>query len=67
VDGDPLTSAVPPRGPKELGAGPNRNEREMALLLLAAGACWIAAFGLFELVYGPMLLTWQTDRTSGDA
>jgi hypothetical protein len=65
VDGDPLTSAVPPRGPKELGAGPNRNEREMALLLLAAGACWIAAFGLFEL--WPELLTWQTDRTSGDA
>ena len=29
----------------------------MALLLLVAGACWIAAFGLFELVYGPMLLT----------
>jgi uncharacterized protein involved in response to NO len=29
----------------------------MALLLLVAGACWIAAFGLFELIYGPMLLT----------
>jgi uncharacterized protein involved in response to NO len=29
----------------------------MALLLLAAGACWTAAFGLFELVYGAMLLT----------
>ena len=29
----------------------------MAILLLVAGACWIAAFGLFELVYGPMLLT----------
>jgi uncharacterized protein involved in response to NO len=29
----------------------------MALLLLVAGGCWIAAFGLFELVYGPMLLT----------
>jgi uncharacterized protein involved in response to NO len=27
------------------------------ILLLVAGACWIAAFGLFELVYGPMLLT----------
>jgi uncharacterized protein involved in response to NO len=39
----------------------------MALLLLAAGACWIAAFGLFEIVYGPMLLTRQTDRASGDA
>jgi uncharacterized protein involved in response to NO len=29
----------------------------MTILLLAAGACWIAAFGLFELVYGQMLLT----------
>ena len=28
----------------------------MTALLLLAGACWIAAFGLFELVYGPMLL-----------
>ena len=28
----------------------------MTILLLVAGACWIAAFGLFELVYGPMLL-----------
>ena len=27
------------------------------ILLLVAGACWIAAFGLFEIVYGPMLLT----------
>lgn len=29
----------------------------MTILLLVAGACWIAAFGLFELIYGPMLLT----------
>jgi uncharacterized protein involved in response to NO len=29
----------------------------MTVLLLVAGACWIAAFGLFELTYGPMLLT----------
>ena len=29
----------------------------LTILLLVAGACWIAAFGLFELVYGPMLLT----------
>ena len=29
----------------------------MATLLLIAGALWIAAFLLFELVYGPMLLT----------
>jgi uncharacterized protein involved in response to NO len=28
----------------------------MTLLLFVAGACWIAAFALFELVYGPMLL-----------
>ncbi len=27
------------------------------ILLLVAGTCWIAAFGLFELRYGPMLLT----------
>ena len=36
----------------------------MALLLLAAGACWIAAFGLFEIVYGPMLLTRHPRRGS---
>jgi uncharacterized protein involved in response to NO len=29
----------------------------MTIMLLVAGECWIAAFGLFELVYGPMLLT----------
>lgn len=29
----------------------------MATLLLVAGALWIAAFLLFELIYGPMLLT----------
>ena len=29
----------------------------MATLLLSAGALWIAAFLLFELIYGPMLLT----------
>jgi len=28
----------------------------MIVLLMVAGACWIAAFGLFEIVYGPMLL-----------
>jgi len=39
----------------------------MAFLLLVAGACWIAAFGLFELVYGPMLLTRKPDRASGAA
>jgi uncharacterized protein involved in response to NO len=31
----------------------------MTLLLLISGACWIAAFGLFELVYAPMLLRRQ--------
>jgi uncharacterized protein involved in response to NO len=31
----------------------------MATLLLIAGALWITAFGLFELVYGPMLATRQ--------
>jgi uncharacterized protein involved in response to NO len=36
----------------------------MALLLLVAGACWIAAFGLFEIVYGRMLLTRQPDSAS---
>jgi len=39
----------------------------MVLLLLVAGACWIAAFGLFGLVYGPMLLTRQPDCASGAA
>ena len=29
----------------------------MTILLLISGVCWIAAFGLFEIVYGPMLLT----------
>jgi uncharacterized protein involved in response to NO len=29
----------------------------MTIMLLVAGACWIAAFGLFEFIYGPMLLT----------
>ena len=29
----------------------------MTILLALSGICWIAAFGLFELVYGPMLLT----------
>jgi len=29
----------------------------MTILLVLSGICWIAAFGLFEIVYGPMLLT----------
>jgi uncharacterized protein involved in response to NO len=28
----------------------------MLILLVLSAACWIAAFGLFEIVYGPMLL-----------
>jgi hypothetical protein len=39
----------------------------LTILLLIAGACWIAAFGLFEIVYGPMLLTQQSHRASGAA
>jgi len=30
--------------------------RAMIILLVSSAACWIAAFGLFEIVYGPMLL-----------
>ena len=33
----------------------------MILLAVSAG-CWIAAFGLFEILYGPMLLTRQPAR-----
>jgi uncharacterized protein involved in response to NO len=29
----------------------------MTTLLFVVGACWNAAFVLFELVYGPMLLS----------
>lgn len=29
----------------------------VTILLLIAGSCWSVAFGLFELIYGPMLLT----------
>jgi uncharacterized protein involved in response to NO len=36
----------------------------MAPLLLLAGGCWIAAFGLFELAHGPMLLTRHPGRGS---
>jgi uncharacterized protein involved in response to NO len=38
----------------------------ITILLLVSGACWIAAFGLFELVYGPMLLTRRPNR-AGEA
>jgi uncharacterized protein involved in response to NO len=39
----------------------------MAFLLLVAGVCWIAAFGLFEIAYGSMLLTQQPDHARGAA
>jgi uncharacterized protein involved in response to NO len=38
--------------------------RAMIILLVLSAACWIAAFGLFEIVYGPMLVT---DRPIGPA
>ena len=34
-----------------------------ALLLALSGTCWIAAFGMFEIVYGPMLLTRRPANT----
>ncbi len=36
---------------------------DMVFLLVLSGACWIAAFALFEVVYGPMLLTRQLTRS----
>jgi uncharacterized protein involved in response to NO len=36
---------------------------DMMILLALSAACWIAAFGLFEIVYGPMLLTRQPARS----
>jgi uncharacterized protein involved in response to NO len=36
---------------------------DMMILLGLSAACWIAAFGLFEVVYGPMLLTRQPTRS----
>ena len=35
----------------------------MMILLALSGICWIAAFGLFEIVYGPMLLTGRPANT----
>ena len=35
----------------------------MMILLALSGICWIAAFGLFEIVYGPMLLTRRLAQT----
>jgi uncharacterized protein involved in response to NO len=36
---------------------------DMMILLGLSAACWIAAFALFEIVYGPMLLTRQPTRS----
>ena len=35
---------------------------DMMILLALSAGCWIAAFGLFGIVYGPMLLTRQPTR-----
>ena len=32
------------------------NGRELMILLILSGACWIAAFALFDAIYGPLLL-----------
>ena len=39
------------------------NPDDMMILLALSAACWMAAFGLFEIVYGPMLLTRQPTRS----
>jgi uncharacterized protein involved in response to NO len=36
---------------------------DMMILLVLSGTCWIAAFAIFEIVYGPMLLTRQPMRS----
>jgi uncharacterized protein involved in response to NO len=36
---------------------------DMMILLALSAICWIAAFALFEIVYGPMLLTRQPTRS----
>jgi uncharacterized protein involved in response to NO len=36
---------------------------DMMILLGLSATCWIAAFALFEIVYGPMLLTRQPKRS----
>jgi uncharacterized protein involved in response to NO len=38
------------------------NVGDLMVLLAVSAACWIAAFGLFEIVYGPMLLTRKPAR-----
>ena len=39
------------------------NTDDMMILLALSAACWMGAFGLFEVVYGPMLLTPQPMRS----
>ena len=39
------------------------NVARMMILLALSGICWIAAFGLFEIVYGRMLLTQRPANT----
>lgn len=40
-----------------------RRSRQSVLTLAVSAACWIAAFGLFEIVYGPILVTSQPTRS----
>jgi uncharacterized protein involved in response to NO len=39
------------------------NTDDMMILLALSAACWMVAFGLFEIAYGPMLLTRQPTRS----
>jgi uncharacterized protein involved in response to NO len=39
------------------------NTDDMMVLLALSAACWMVAFGLFEIAYGPMLLTRQPTRS----
>jgi uncharacterized protein involved in response to NO len=38
------------------------NTADMAVLLALSAGCWVAAFALFEIAYGPMLLTRRAER-----
>jgi uncharacterized protein involved in response to NO len=39
------------------------NPDDTMVLLALSAACWIAAFGLFEIAYGPMLLNARPTRS----
>jgi uncharacterized protein involved in response to NO len=39
------------------------NVGDMTVLLALSAGCWVAAFALFEIVYGPMLLTRRPVRS----